>query len=140
MKNNVDLTENQLFSRRSPFENMALSMLTLSMLTGSKFPWDIGEFKQIWSDDEFDIEHQRVSLIALGDKKKRAEIAEYRKMDSVNYCDCCGARMNLKPWDREIGICRKCDSYYTSKDNDKCPWRNKTISIEERQISVFDMA
>ncbi len=125
MKNNVDLTENQLFSRRSPFEDMALGVLTLSMLTGSKFPWDIGEFQQIRSDDEFDIEHQRNSLIALGDKKKRAEIAEYRKMDSADYCDRCGVRMNLKPWDREIGICRKCDSHYR-KDIDKCLWRKKT--------------
>lgn len=140
MKNNVDLTENQLFSRGNFFEDMALGVLTLSMLTGRKFPWDIGEFRYIRSGDEFDIEHQRVSLITLGDKKKRAEIAEYRKMDSVNYCDCCGTRMNLKPWDREMGICRKCNDYHESKDKDKCPWRNKTISIEERRISVFDMA
>ena len=98
MKNNVDLTESQLFSRRLP-------TLTLEMITVSKFPWDTGIFQHIRSDDELDLNHQKKSLIALGDKKQRAEISEYWKMDSVNYCDCCGERMNLKPWDREIGIC-----------------------------------
>lgn len=139
MKNNVDLTENQLFSRGNFFQDMALGVLTLSMLTGSKFPWDIGEFRQIKSDDEFDLDHQKKSLIALGGKKQRAEVAEYRKMDSVNYCDCCGARMNLKPWDREVGICHQCNYWY-EKDKDKCPWKRKTIDFEERRISVFDMS
>lgn len=125
MKDNVDLTENQIFSRKSPFEDMALGVLTLRIITGSKFPWDIGDFRQIRSDDEFDIEHQRVSLIALGDKKKRAEIAEYRKMDSLDYCDCCGARMNLKPWHMEMGVCHKCNEYYEGKGKDKCLWRKK---------------
>lgn len=112
MKNNVDLTENQLFSRSNFFQDVALGVLTLAMITGSKFPWDLKDFRQIKSDDEFDLDHQRKSLIAVGDKKQRAEVAEFRKMDSVNYCDCCGSRMNLKPWNREIGICRKCDEYY----------------------------
>lgn len=132
MKNNVDLTENQLFSRGNFFQDMALGVLTLSILTGSKFPWG--------SDDGFDLDHQKKSLIALGDKKQRAEIAEYRKMDNVNYCDCCGARMNLKPWDREIGICRKRDDYYAKKDKGKCPWKRKPIDFEERRTSVFDMS
>lgn len=138
MKNNVDLTENQIFSRNNFFEDMALGVLTLSMLARAKFPWYLKDFRQIRSDDEFDLDHQRKSLIAVGDKKQRAEVAEFRKMDSLDYCDCCGARMNLKPWDSEIGVCHKCNDYYEKQDKVKFPWNRKTIGIEERRISVFD--
>lgn len=140
MKNNVDLTENQLFSRSNFFQDMALGVLTLATLAGSKFPWDLKGFRQIKSDDEFDLDHQRKSLIAVGNKKQRAEVAEFRKMDSANYCDCCGARMNLKPWDREVGICRKCDDYYENQDRQKTPWSRKPIGIDELRVSVFDFS
>lgn len=140
MKNNVDLTENRLFSRNNFFQDMALGVLTLSMLTGSNFPWDTGTFRQIQSDDEFDLDHQKISLIALGNKKQRAEVAEYRKMDSENYCDCCGARMNLKPWHIEYGTCQKCTDYYAKQDKVKCPWKKQSIGFEERRISFFDMS
>ena len=35
--------------------------------------------------------------------------------------------MNLIPWDREIGVCRKCDEYYKKTDPgfDRCKWRKK---------------
>lgn len=140
MKNNVDLTENQIFSRNNFFADMALGVLTLAMITGSKFPWDLKNFRQIKSDDEFDLDHQRKSLIAVGDKKQRAEVAEFRKMDSENYCDCCGARMNLKPWDREIGLCHKCSEHYEKQDKKKFPWSRRLIGIDERRISVFDFS
>lgn len=140
MKNNVDLTENQLFSRSNFFRDMALGVLTLSMFSRSKFPWDLKDFRQIKSDDEFDLDHQRKSLIAVGDKTQRSEVAELRKMDSENYCDCCGARMNLKPWDMEIGTCRKCDDYYEKRDGQKIPWNRKLIGIDELRVSVFDFS
>lgn len=140
MKNNVDLTENQIFSQSNFFQDMALGALTLAMINGIKFPWDLKDFRQIKSDDEFDLDHQRKSLIAVGDKKQRAEVAEFRKMDSLNYCDCCGARMNLKPWDSETGICRKCDEYYETQGGQKIPWNRKPIGIDELRVSVFDFS
>lgn len=140
MKNNVDLTENQLFSRSNFFQDIALGVLTLGIITGSKFPWDLKDFRQIKSDDEFDLDHQRKSLIAVGDKKQRAEVAEFRKMDSLNYCDCCGARMNLKPWDREMGVCHKCNEYYEKQDKQKIPWNRKPVGIDELRVSVFDFS
>lgn len=138
MKNNVDLTEDQIFSRINFFQDMALGVLTLSMIAQWEFPWDLNNFRNIRSDDEFDLDHQRKSLIAVGDKKQRAEVSEFRKMDSENYCDCCGARMNLKPWDREIGTCRKCDDYYEKRDKQKIPWNRKEPGIDELRTSVFD--
>ena len=128
MKSNIDLTENRLFSRSNFFEDFALGVLTIGGLTGSRIPWN-AVLKQINSDDEFDLVHQKKSIIATGNKLKRAEIKEYRHMDSLNYCDCCGVRMNKKPWDKEIGICHKCNSYYENKDENKkrCPWRIKEV-------------
>lgn len=140
MKNNVDLTENQIFSRNNFFTDIALGVLTLGMITGSKFPWDLKDFRQIKSDDEFDLDHQRKSLIAVGDKKQRAEVADFRKMDSANYCDCCGIRMNLKPWDREIGTCRKCYEYYETQGGQKIPWNRKPVGIDELRVSIFDFS
>lgn len=140
MKNNVDLTENQIFSRSNFFQDMSLGVLTLAMIAGSKFPWDLKDFRKIKSDDEFDLGHQRKSLIAVGDKKQRAEVAEFRKMDSPNYCDCCGVRMNLKPWDMEIGTCRKCDDYYETQGGQKIPWNRKPVGIDELGVSIFDFS
>ena len=100
MKRNVDLTENRFFSNNRVFNNISI--------------------------DEFDLEHQRKGIIAVGNKKMRAEVKMYRQMDDINYCDCCGKRMNLKPWNLEVGICHKCDNYYQN-ENDKCKWRKKDV-------------
>lgn len=121
MKRNVDLTANRFFSSTNFFGDTGV--LTIGMITGEKFPWNA--YAVIYtSDDDMDMEHQRKAIIAVGDKAMRAKVKEYRHMDSLDYCDCCGIRMNLKPWDREIGVCHKCNSYYMSQD-DKCKWRNR---------------
>lgn len=115
MKRNVDLTENMFFSNNNWFNGVH----TLRLITGEKFPWNI-------SDDDSALEYQRNAIIAVGNKETRAKVKFYEKMDSLNYCDCCGKRMNLKPWDREIGVCHQCNDYYL-KDEDKCKWRSKEI-------------
>ena len=123
MKRNVDLTENRFFSSNNWFNDIAMGMLTLGIITKEKFPWN-AHLQQIRSDDDFDMDHQRKAIIAVGNKAMRAKVKEYRQMDSLDYCDCCGKRMNLKPWDREIGVCRKCNDYYQEQE-DKCKWRKK---------------
>ena len=123
MKRNVDLTENRFFSSNNWFNDVAIGRLTLGMITGERFPWN-AYIKEIKSDDNFDMDHQRKAIIAVGDKTTRAKVKEYRQMESLDYCDCCGTRMNLKPWDREIGICHKCNDYYQKRE-DKCKWREK---------------
>lgn len=134
MKRNVDLTENRFFSGDNFFGDFTLGVLTIGSIVKSKYPWT-AYLEEIKTDDDLDLEHQKKSIIALGNKRKREEIRKYRQMDSLNYCDCCGVRMNLKPWDREIGICHKCDNYY-EKDSDKCLWRNR----EEIQNAVARIA
>ena len=53
-------------------------------------------------------------------KKSHFVISDY-----LDYCDCCGKRMNTKPWDKEIGTCHNCDNIFL-KDEDKCIWRKNT--------------
>lgn len=123
MKRNVDLTENRFFSSNNQFNDISIDVLTLGLIAGEKFPWNV-HTREIKTDDDLDLDHQRKSIIAVGNKKTRVKVKEYRQMDSLDYCDCCGIRMNLKPWDKEIGVCHKCDEYY-QKQEDKCKWRKK---------------
>ena len=123
MKRNVDLTENRFFSSDNWFADITMGVLTLGIITKEKFPWN-ARLQQIRSDDDLDLDHQRKAIIAVGNKAMRAKVKEYRQMDSLDYCDCCGTRMNLKPWDREIGVCHKCNDYY-QKQEDKCKWRKE---------------
>ena len=124
MKENIDLTESMIFSRGNWQFDILGSMINKLMLNEYRFPWNI---KTIKSEDDLDLGHQRKSVIVLGDKATRAKIKECRQMDSLDYCDCCGARMNLKPWDRELGVCHKCNEYY-GKSFGRCKWRNKRLN------------
>lgn len=128
MKKNVDLTENRFFSSNNWFADIDMGVLPLGVITKEKFPWKT-HLEQIHSDDDFDIDHQQKAVIAVGNKKTRSEAKEYRQMCSLDYCDCCGKRMNLKPWDCEIGICHKCNDYY-KKQKDKCKWRKKKLKMQ----------
>ena len=134
MKRNIDLTENRMFSSDNWLTDMSIGVLTLGLITGEKFPWN-AHITTIHSDDGFDLDRQRKNIIAVGDKVSRAKVKEYRQMDSLDYCDCCGIRMNLKPWDKEIGICHKCNNHY-QKQEDKCKWRKK----EEIRNAVIRIA
>lgn len=112
MKRNIDLTTNRIFSNVTSIKEI--------IFLHRGCPWK--KKNTHGTGDEFDLEHQRKSIIATGNRAKRAEIAEYRRMDSLNYCDCCGERMNMKPWDREFGICHKCNASF-EKNRDRCLWR-----------------
>ena len=121
MKSNIDLTEDQIFSR--------INFDSIINVIGNEYfrvPWNI---KIDNSSDEYDLLHQKKSLIALGNKKQREEVKFYRKMDSKNYCECCGERINLTPWNKEMGLCKRCDKSMTYDFNDKCPWRVKNNII-----------
>lgn len=120
MKRNVDLTENRIFSGGNFFGALGVST---SPTIKSEYPW-IAHLKGI--TDDLYLKCQKDSIIAIGTKNNRLEIKYLCQMDSLNYCDCCGVRMNLKPWEREIGVCHKCNSYY-KKDQNKCLWRKKEV-------------
>ena len=122
MKSNIDLTENQIFSRIN-FD----SIVNAISINHFRVPWNV---RSNYSGDEYDLSHQKKSLIALGDRKQREKVKLYRKMDSGNHCECCGKRINLIPWNKEMGLCERCDKLMEYDFYDKCPWRtNNDIKI-----------
>ena len=114
MKDNIDLTENRIFSGNQGLRDTLIEALL------PKLPWE-KYIMLIESDDDLDLERQRISIIATGNRSERARIEFYRQMDDVNYCDCCGAAINKKPWYMEIGTCRKCYDYYNNRNRNH-PW------------------
>ena len=116
MKRNVDLTKNRFFSNNNSINDV--NILDSHISKKCKFPWDF-----CFKDDDFcDLDQRLNAVVITGNKATRQKINYYRQMNSLDYCDCCGKRMNLKPWNKEVGVCHKCyDSYLKSKD--KCRWR-----------------
>ena len=111
MKNNVDLTLNNMFSSEIN-ENISFS----SKLRPSKhFLWNFEDLK-LSSESAFD-------LVIVGNKREREKWREVMRSISVQYCDCCGKRINTKPWKFEVGVCNKCLDEFRNKQ-DKCIWRD----------------
>ena len=80
MKDNIDLTENRIFSGNQGLRDTLIEALL------PKLPWE-KYIMLIESDDDLDLERQRISIIATGNRSERARIEFYRQMDDVNYCD-----------------------------------------------------
>lgn len=136
MKRNVDLTESMIFSRNS-WVNRIINIddFTWGMISGARIPWKI-DFKIMDSEDELDMNYQRKSLIALGNREMRAEIKLLREMDEMKNCDRCGDKLDKIPWDRQIGLCKRCNDDFEKQFNDKCKWRIK----EEIRNAVIRIA
>ena len=119
MKPNVDLTENEMFSR--PARNF--SSLFYRMFN-DRFPWDL-RLKEINKDSKFHTE--RYEVIFTGDKGERELKELCRRENTGNYCDCCGASLIKIPWNRTVyRLCRRCyanmEKLYGNKH--KFPWRD----------------
>lgn len=56
-------------------------------------------------------------------------------MDSMNFCDRCGERLNVIPWDRQIGLCKRCGEEFEKEFDDKCKWRIKE-EIRNRNVII----
>lgn len=101
--------------------NTGLSNLIRKTMHG-KFPW------KAWSSSQ-DIDSQHDRIIACGNKYEREIVEEYRAMDSLNTCDCCGASLIEHPWARTYGICKGCQEYY-AKQNKLLGWQFKPERID----------
>lgn len=123
MRRNIDLTDNMMFS--SPIMDVrGINLRLLEKNFGRKFhlwnpnDWSNGEAK----DSIIDRQKQ---LFPLGDKEERDFIRECIEMDSMDFCDCCGASLVVHPWARNFGLCSKCtrqleDNYGNHRKN--LPW------------------
>lgn len=94
IKSNIDLTENQIFSRQS------FSMRGISFV--AEFPWSISRAKTIMIRNEFE-------AIWTGDRQERESKKLCDKEMSRNYCDCCGVYLVSIPWSRTYGLCQRCE-------------------------------
>lgn len=122
MKINVDLTKNRLFSTNNNSNNQSnLLDIDKLLLKGKKSIWNIQNIYKEFNE----LDKQKERIIVTGNKEYRKEIEFYRKSEDCNYCDCCGKMMNLKPWCREIGICKECEKYVQDKYIDNCLWRKE---------------
>lgn len=128
MKRNVDLTESRMFSRNNAGTiDWLVTNIQQMRQTDELFRLDVR------SNDEYDLDHQRKMIIATGNKKQRSRVKFYRGMDDQVYCARCGDKLNRKPWNFEIGLCKRCESEF-NKDNFKL-W-NLEESIQNAVIRI----
>ena len=87
------------------------------------YPWNV--YHRYFGD----MDKQRKAIIATGNKVERAEVKLLRQMDNGNYCERCGKQINLKPWNKRIGLCEKCDEALMHENTtfDKCKWRKQIL-------------
>lgn len=94
MKRNIDLTENQMFSQRTFFEQRVVKLAS-----GTELPWSFP-----WAR----VEIERFEAIRTENKQERWYKKLYDEEISRNYCDRCGAYLISIPWNRTYGLCHQC--------------------------------
>lgn len=120
IKSNIDLTENEMFSR--PSMNRMPSV-NLFRTIGAIFPWAV-HFHEVKDDYDLSPEYQPV---LTGNKEERELKQLFLEENSGNHCDCCGVYLLVIPWDRTYGLCRRCqhdmETNYGNKP--KYPWEQQ---------------
>lgn len=99
IKSNIDLTVNEIFSRRSKND----SVISLFSKVFHEYPWDI---KVVFVESEF--ENQKYEPIYTGNKNDRYYKTLAEQECTGDYCECCGTYLKSIPWDRTFGLCRRC--------------------------------
>ena len=88
MKSNIDLTENEMFSR---------PMYKKISRLKNRFPWDFNS-----------TETQPKACVFTGNRKERMLKKLYSRESIADYCDRCGTSFVEIPWDRTYGLCKHC--------------------------------
>lgn len=118
MKSNIDLTENEMFSR--PRRNKKISWLE------NRFPWDFKFTKT---------QPKACEIIFTGNRKARMLKKLYSRESMADHCDRCGTSLVKIPWDRTYGLCKHCSIEIEQQvvgNKLKCPWINKKkVQAEE---------
>lgn len=130
MKSNIDLTENEIFSRKRP--NISLyNIRSLFKTKEHHFDWDLPEMDRLNNDEDDTIKE----IILTGNKTSRKEKRLFTPQYMQNYCHCCGRLLSKYQWAESSELCKKCMSNYTKKYGNKVPWRNKIYSSESTNIN-----
>lgn len=119
MKSNIDLTENQMFSRE-PVQLRGI----VSTIFGMALPWTFRQLR---------IHCREFEAIRTGDRQEREAKKLCDKEVSRNYCDRCGVYLANIPWSRTYGLCQKC-SDDLEKEFRTYPWEDKTPSRPNNEL------
>lgn len=126
LKDNIDLTENQLFSKPAFFDGPPrLENLLRIGPKGNNIPWDIPVFTKVSSDDCY-----TVPLISLGNKEERLRDKRISKSVDSRYCDKCGKFLCEHPWTQEEYMCEDCKAILEARCNPGFPWTYKEKASE----------
>lgn len=131
MKPTVDLTADRMFpdSRvpRAPkwlLDGSDDWDSTFRILTFSfRIPWEVDELKYVCCDEELNDWRFQLS----GSAKDYRQREEWRKADSIDYCDRCGKRIRT-PWRWDRTLCDDCSKQLTIEvKGHKVPWDNDSF-------------
>lgn len=129
MKQNVDLTENRMFSTTG-FDSLLVTVFP----NLRPHPWNPDHFRRIYSDK--DIEHNN-SMIICGNATEREAKRFNLMLDYGHICECCGAEL-VKPWAKHYSLCERCSSYLDITCQKL--WRYKDDPIQDsRDRLVIEM-
>lgn len=102
MKDNVDLTQDRIFSR--PMRGDDFSLRNVVRKKFHLMPWNNNDVI-----DDYSGIHPQDKPIVVGNKEQREEHENIRQGLSGEYCDCCGRKLTKFPWKQKRGLCSECD-------------------------------
>ncbi len=131
MKPTVDLTEDRMFpdthASRGPSWLVGNSDKTrVPLITFSfRMPWESDMLTSINVDDVFINWRFQLS----GSAKEYRQREEWRRADSIDYCDRCGKRIRT-PWRWDRTLCDDCSiQLYNDVHKGKVPWEDDNSSL-----------
>ena len=113
IKNNIDLTSNEMFSRQVD------TFLFIKQVLYYKFPWNYKELHRI--ECETDLQ-PKFEGILTGNREEINSKKLYMVIDSGDVCDRCGISLKSIPWDRTYNLCKKCYKALEKEYGKKFPW------------------
>ena len=117
MKNNIDLTQEKMFSggKYNKVFNNIINILTKQIFKDKKeniFPWSTNNrFVNINDDLIYKEYNNNINeLILTGSKEDRKSKIKNLSYTSGNYCDCCGKDLRTTPWSNYFLLCDACSN------------------------------
>lgn len=110
MKSNIDLTSNEMFSRKTfrlsskMFRHRTFGVLDKTI--SYTFPW-LYDFYMPNEHHGYSVERQEI--VFTGNRKERTLKNLCKQEYSGDYCDCCGIFLKRMPWNKRVGLCKECD-------------------------------
>lgn len=117
MKNNVDLTEERMFSRL----NINDIKIDVHDMISSKFPWIPVDDGLIFADDRY--LQNKNDLISTGNKHERKLAKNAINMVEGKGCLRCGKPIHKYLFAiKDVSLCRECEKYISRDAFRKKPW------------------